>query len=121
MMNNTLAKEITKIQQKYTLTEIDKNTFRIERINKIKLKESCYYIIKITNSSVINDTNSVLATNWNNNTCPKYSMFKCEVTKILGSMIKITGVAVDETTNNDINYMWSGWIPQDSIEIIQQL
>ena len=36
-------------------------------------------------------------------------------------MIKVNGIAYDYENNQDLNHMWSGWLPLSDIEIINKI
>lgn len=94
---------------------------KIEKLKEICLEENKYYLIQLSDYVTNPSTNSTLSSNWNNNTYPKYSYWKVEISKIMANMVKINGVAFDYQKGTDINELWSGWVPIDSIFIIEEL
>lgn len=94
---------------------------KIEKLKEICLEENKYYLIQLSDYVTNPSTNSTLSSNWNNNTYPKYSYWKVEISKIMANMVKINGVAFDYQKGTDINELWSGWVPIDSIFIIKEL
>ena len=79
------------------------------------------YIVELSDSVLNPSQDSILSTNWNNGTVPRYKYYKCEISAVLGKMVKIIGYGYDLQQNNDMPDMWEGWIPQQSIRIIQSL
>ena len=94
---------------------------KIEKLKEICLEENKYYLIQLSDYVTNPSTNSTLSSNWNNNTYPKYSYWKVEISKIMANMVKINGVAFEYQKGTDINELWSGWVPIDSIFIIEEL
>ena len=94
---------------------------KIEKLKEICLEENKYYLIQLSDYVTNPSTNSTLSSNWNNNTYPKYSYWKVEISNIMDNMVKINGVAFDYQKGTDINELWSGWVPIDSIFIIEEL
>ena len=94
---------------------------KIEKLKEICLEENKYYLIQLSDYVTNPSNSSTLSSNWNNNTYPKYSYWKVEISKIMANMVKINGVAFDYQKGTDINELWSGWVPIDSIFIIEEL
>lgn len=120
---NKIVKEQLKKCETARLPNFDDNTTHllIKKYEPISVVANCYYLIEIS-AGVLNPTaNSLLASNWNNGSIPKYNHYKCEINRVVGTMIKVTGLAFDINTNSDINEMWSGWLPLDGINIIKKL
>ena len=46
---------------------------------------------------------------------------KCEVVQKMGKMIKINSVGYDYQNKLDTNDIWTGWLPEKSIKIIEVL
>ena len=83
--------------------------------------EGNYYLVQLA-PFILNEPEGYnLSSNWNNGSVPLHSCYKCEVNKILGKMIKITGIGYDLNNQIDLNYMWSGWVPQEGVTILQKL
>lgn len=79
------------------------------------------YLVELAEYVINPPDGYTLATNWNNNTTPKYKHYKCEIVKIIGKMICIMGYGVDPMTHLDTNDLWEGWVPQAGIKLLQQL
>lgn len=121
-MNKIVKEQLQKVVTAKIPPFDDNTTFiSIKKYEEVKIVEGEYYLIEIS-AGVLNPTaNSLLASNWNQGSIPKHTHYKCEVIRVLGQMIKITGLAYNINTNTDLNEMWSGWVPLDGIEIIQKL
>ena len=46
---------------------------------------------------------------------------KCEVEQIMGKMIKVNTVGYDYQNQLDTNDLWSGWLPEKAIKILEVL
>lgn len=121
-MNKLIKEQLNKCNTA-RLPKFDDDTTHllIKKYEPVSVLVGGCYIIEISVSVLNPTTNSLLASNWNNGSIPKHTHYKCEVEKILGSMIKINGLAYNISTATDINEMWSGWLPLDGIEIIEKL
>lgn len=121
-MNKIVKEQLNKVVTA-KIPSFDDNTthISIKKYEEVKISENAYYLIEIGAGILNPSSNSLLSSNWNEGRIPKHSHYKCEVIKVLGQMIKITGLAYDINTNKDLDEMWSGWIPVDGITIIQRL
>ena len=95
--------------------------FIIPKYNRDRFEENKCYLIEIDRCLTVNNPNSILQVNWNNNTYPFYQFLKIDVSKVMGKMIKVNSIGYDPQTMQDINVMWSGWLPNDLIRIISIL
>jgi hypothetical protein len=64
---------------------------------------------------LVNNTSSVVASNWNNGTAPKFQYLKVYVSRLLGKMVYVDSIGYDVNTRQDINTLWSGWLPTEEI------
>lgn len=105
------------------IPKFDDNTTEIiiKKLSNIPLLENHYYIIKLNDSLLIPNNNSALTINWNGGSVPKNKYYKIDVIKIMAQMIKINGLAFDYDNKIDLNKMWSGWLPLNSIEILEKI
>ena len=85
------------------------------------LHEDCCYLISVEDYILNPPDGFTLHTNWNNNIAPKHKVMKVDVTKIMGKMVKVNSMGYDMKNQVDTNDMWSGWLPQKSITIIERL
>jgi len=95
-------------------------TYHIPRYVKPNYVVGKGYLVRI-DSQLVDNPNSILATNWNSGTYPKYPYYKIYVSKSLGKMIYLDGLAFDMATNSDLSTMWSGWISVDNLTLIKEL
>lgn len=121
-MNKIIQSQLEKVSVA-DLTNYDKttNTFTIPKYNQIKVEEGSYYIIKLHPSLLNSNENTLLVTNWNCGSVPSHEYYKAEIDKVLGKMIKITGVGYDLVSNTDFLDIWTGWLPLDLITFIEKL
>lgn len=96
-------------------------TLIINKYEEVIVKEGEYYIIQLQNAITNPTGNSVLASNWNGGSVPRHSCYKCEITKVLGKMIKINGLAYDLEKGTDLDEMWTGWLPLGGITLVKKL
>lgn len=91
--------------------------YHIPKYTKPKYDTNKCYLIKLP-KSIINNSSSILATNWNNGTFPTREYYKAYVNKTMGSYIYVDCLAYDYQTKQDLSDMWSGWL---DINELQQL
>lgn len=96
------------------------NTYYIPKYKKPAYDVGNCYIIQIS-KTIINNPDSVWATNWNNGSCPHDFYLKAYVSKVLGQMIYVDTLAYDMETSKDLTNMWSGWLPVSEITYIKQI
>lgn len=92
------------------------NTFFIPKYSKPQYLVNKMYLVQLP-LHLVNNTTTVTATNWNNGTSPKYQYLKIYISKLLGKMIYVDSIGYDPATKQDLNVLWSGWLPTE--EIIQ--
>ena len=90
-------------------------SFNLAYAISITSVENSVFLIK----SVSNK--STLTLNWNHGSIPKYKFYKVDILKIMAQMIKINGIAFDFINNHDIDEIWSGWLPLNSIKILEKI
>ena len=93
------------------------NTFLIPKYSKPAFVLGNMYLVQLS-GALVNNTASVIATNWNNGTAPSYPYLKIYVSKSLGKMIYVDSIGFDPQTRSDINVLWSGWLPTEELKII---
>ena len=98
------------------LSHYDETTgvFNIPKYSKPKFDIGKMYIIQVANE-LVNNNNSVIASNWNNGTSPKSAYLKIYINKMVGKMIYVDSLVFNIETNSDTNIMWSGWLPTEQI------
>ena len=92
------------------------NTYHIKKYTKPKYDIGACYLVKIS-ANVVNQTNSVLAANWNNGKAPKYPYYKIYVGKSMPAykLIYVDGLMFDYEHQTDGTEMFSGWLPVDEL------
>lgn len=96
------------------------NVFRIPKYSKPKYDIGRCYLIKLP-GNIVNNTNNVLAANWNNGTCPKHDCYKAYVSKAVGTLIYVDCLAYDLANQQDLNAMWSGYLDTTTLTQIAVL
>jgi hypothetical protein len=96
------------------------NTFLIPRYQKPHFALGNMYLVQVS-GALVNNTSSVIAANYNNGTAPSFNYLKIFVSKSLGKMIYVDSIGFDPGTKQDINIMWSGWLPTEELTLISQV
>lgn len=120
-MNDLIRQQLNKVKIAH-IPEFDDNTTEIiiKKLSNIPILENNCYLIKL-DDSLLTPNNSALTINWNGGSIPKNKYYKIDVNKIMAQMIKINGLAFDYDNKKDLNEMWSGWLPLNSIEILEKI
>lgn len=95
------------------------HVFHIPKYTKPKYDIGGCYLVKLDGHIINNDT-SVLATNWNNGTSPKYEYLKIYVSKAVGKTIYVDGLAYDFVNKVDMTDMWTGWLDTEYLTQLAQ-
>jgi hypothetical protein len=108
------------------LPPFDDNTTHIDIRKGTSLNVTPYqvhkcYIVELENYIVNPPPNFTLAQNWNHGSVPKHKFYKCEISQVMGSMVRIMGCGYDPINDIDTNDIWDGWVPQAGIKIIKEL
>ena len=122
VMKSQLAKEHLKTCAYADLSKYNEatGTFIIPKYSKPSYSIGKMYLVEVS-PNIVNNTNSVVATNWNNGTAPKTAYLKIYVSNIVGKMIKVDSIAVDENTKQDLGFIWSGYLPINELTQILKL
>ena len=96
------------------------NTFFIKKYYKPTYELNKCYLIKLP-IEIINNSDSVLAVNWNSGSSPSTQYLKIYISKILGNMIYVDSVGFNFETKQDLALMWSGWLDSNIITQIAVL
>ena len=96
------------------------NTFLIKKYSQPTYDLNKCYLVRLP-VSIVNTTDSVLAVNWNNGTCPRTQYLKIYISKTLGNMIYVDSIGFDFDTKQDLNIMWSGWLNTSELTQIASL
>lgn len=125
MMNPLIKNQLDKLRKMGfpAFNESDRVITLNKRENALDsiLREGQCYLISVEDYILNPPEGFTLHTNWNNNVVPKFKFMKIDVLQIMGKMIKVTSMGYDMHTQKDIPEMWSGWLPQKSITIIERL
>lgn len=70
-----------------------------------------YFQISIENYIINEPPNFTLSSNWNGGTKPTDVSMNVEITNVLGKMVKVKGVGVNDGKN------WEGWLPRKSFKV----
>lgn len=95
-------------------------TFIIPKYTKPHYALGNMYLVQVS-GAVVNNTSSVIAVNYNNGTAPAYPYLKIFVSKALGKLIYVDSLGFDPSTKQDINVLWSGWLPVEELKLISQV
>ena len=79
------------------------------------------YLIEISDYVFSSSEMSTLSSNWNNGTFPPCKFMNVEVVNIVGRMYKVNGTGFDPSTNSVIMSTWEGWLPMQSINVIEEV
>jgi len=95
-------------------------TFLIPKYSKPKYTKNKMYIIQLP-AILVNNINTALAANWNKGTAPQTQYLKIYVSNFMGKMIYVDSIGYDINTQQDIDIMWSGWLPTEEITQIAEI
>lgn len=95
-------------------------TFHIPKYCKPHYALGNMYLVQVS-GALVGNTNSVIATNYNNGTAPMYPYLKIFVSKSLGKMIYVDSLGFDPQTKQDINVLWSGWLPTEELTMLSTI
>ena len=119
-VNKLILKQLDKLK----VANVDsydefKSCYHISKIKEIEYKTNHVYLIKLNNSLLVENNYSI---NMNNGNLPKYNYMKICINKKLGrDMIYVDAIYYDNDNKQDINEMWSGWLPTQEITSIEEL
>ena len=121
MANNKLIEEQLAKVNYADLTNYDKktNTYHIPKNNKKVFCINKSYLIELSDY-LLEDTNSLLQTNYNNGKIPNTKYYRAEIEKIINNNIYIIGVGCNQ--EGEINHkVWEGYLPIKDVKIIKEL
>lgn len=103
------------------LSHYDETTgvFTIPKYSKPRYDVGKTYLVQVA-AELVDNANSVLATNWNNCTAPKGAFLKAYVSKTSGKMIYVDSLVFDMAAKKDTSAMWSGWLPTDRLTQLER-
>lgn len=122
MINEIIKDQLNKVEvAKVGPYDELKNQFIIPKHVEPVYEVNHCYLIQLDKSLTTSTGNAVLVANWNKGSYPLYDGMKISVNNKLGNMINVDGLYYNFTTNEDINIMWSGWLPVDLITMIKEI
>lgn len=77
------------------------------------------YLLEFEDYIINPPHNFTLHSQWNNNIIPTHKRYNCEVVKLMGKMMYVNGIAIED--GKATTEMWCGWLPQKSVKIIEEL
>ncbi len=116
MINQIILDQLEKTQiAKHDGYDEIKHQFVFKKNCSIKLEVNKCYAIKLNKSLLDETINDSLMYNLNRGTFPKYDEMRVDVIKINQRLILVNG-----TYTSNAGF-WSGWLPIDQIEIIEEI
>lgn len=97
----------------------DTNEYFIPKRKDMMLEKHKAYLIELSASCF--DKNDIININWNRGKTPLSKHYKAEIIDIVGKIVHINGLAYDKENNKDLNSFWDGYIPANSITILEIL
>lgn len=90
-----------------------------------KYSRPCYeinkcYLVKVS-GDIVNNSKSLIATNWNQGRSPAKDYLKIYISKKLGQNIYVDSIGYDLVNKIDLDYMWSGWLNIKDLELISKM
>ena len=92
-----------------------------DQITEDSVKQGDYFLIELEDYLIKPSDNFNFHVNWNKNIIPKDKFMKCEVTHLMGKMIRIVGVGYNPNTKTDLMTSWEGWLPKKSVKFLTRL
>lgn len=93
---------------------IPKNSKHIEIKNEeLDIVVGMCYTIEVEHYIIAPYEGFTLHQNWNKGVVPTDSLMNCEVTQIMGKMVKVNAIGVHDGKS------WEGWLPRKSIKSIK--
>lgn len=96
------------------------NTYHIPKYTKPRYEVGKCYLIRLPNY-LINNPNTLLATNWNKGNAPRHEVYKAYVNKMMGSHIYVDCLAFNMELRQDMSDMWSGWLDINELTQLSKL
>ncbi len=113
-LNKVMVADISNYNEQTGVIHIPKYT-------EVRYEVDNYYLIKLDDLLLIPEGNPSLIANWNKGLYPRCKFLKVDVSKVLGKMIYVTGIGYNFETNEDLNYIWTGWLPTQQISLVKKL
>lgn len=111
-LNNCKIANLPAFNENTTNLTISKG---IRNISDVKFEKGRYYRIQLADYLIHPNDNLILHTQWNKGIIPKDKIMNVQILEVMGNkMIKILGTGSS-------NSMWEGWLPVDSVDILNIL
>lgn len=81
----------------------------------------CCYLISVEDYILYPPEGFTLHSNWNSNKIPVDKIMKIDVLNRMGKMIKVNSIGYDMKNHKNTGNVWIGWLPEESIKIIERL
>ena len=122
MINKIIQEQLNKLQVA-KLGEYDhfKHMYVIPKYKEPHYDVDHCYLVCLDDTLLTATGNEMLVSNWNNGRYPVHKYMKIVVQQKLGDMIKIDGIYFDNIKHEDINEVWSGWLPIKLVTIVKDL
>ena len=120
-VNKLILKQLDKLKIAH-INNFDelKNCYHISKIKEIEFDINKTYLVEL--NDVLLSSGNIYALNFNNGDVPKYRFMKIFINNIVGnSMIYVDAIYYDNDNKQDINEMWSGWLPTQEIRLVEEL
>ncbi len=102
----------------------DQYTYIIPQGAKVKISPyqvgKCY-LVSLSDEMLHPSAESVIASNWNGGLIPKHRYYKCEINKVMGTMVKLVGCGYIPENDIDTFDLWDGWVPMCDLTIVREL
>lgn len=118
-MNKFIEKQLKNLKNKNIDFNYTDNVIKFKKYVEPSYQKGHLYIIKLDND-LLND-DSVLSINFNRGTCPRFNYLKIEIENIINTMIQVNSLGYDIEKNQDIDILWSGWLPTNQIHLIEEV
>ena len=118
-MNKLVFEQLNQVKSVDLIFDQDTTKLVIPKTTKVKpvaVKVGGVYKIDISDTILFPSESSTLASNWNGGKVPEYKRYLAEIISTMGNMVKVNGVAEDDSTNN-----FYGWLPFDGFEVLEKL
>lgn len=96
------------------------NTYHIPKYSKPQYKVGKCYIVRLS-AGIVNNKNSVMATNWNGGSAPTDQCMVIYINSIMGTNVKVDGRGYDYNTKQSLATMWSGWLNTNEMDQLAEL
>lgn len=120
-MNKIIKKQLQSCRVA-DLPEIKDDTTHIviPKYEQVRVTEDSTYVIKLAQSLITPNPDDMYNINWNKGSNPTFQYMFAEVGKVVGKNIFVYGVEYDIESNTPKQISWSGWLPLDRVEIIEE-